>query len=58
MTPDDNNTTAEDEGTINKVANQMGPAGLTADNDVGLIVSGQPIGGPNDLGEKAHEQDE
>ncbi|WP_380871765.1 hypothetical protein ACFB49_27190 [Sphingomonas sp. DBB INV C78] len=36
-------------------ANAIGPAGVIANTDVGDIVSGQPAGGPHDLGRKAHE---
>jgi len=33
--------------------NAMGPGGTTSDPNVGEVVSGQPAGGPHDLGAKA-----
>lgn len=36
--------------------NAIGPAGETVDRDISRIVSGQPAGGPHDLGKKAHEE--
>ncbi|WP_380871724.1 hypothetical protein ACFB49_26780 [Sphingomonas sp. DBB INV C78] len=36
--------------------NAMGPAGTVANTDVGDVVSGQPAGGPHDLGKRAHEE--
>ncbi|XHS03080.1 hypothetical protein ACFB49_47040 [Sphingomonas sp. DBB INV C78] len=38
--------------------NAIGPAGVAANVDVGEIVSGQPAGGPHDLGRKAHEEND
>ena len=46
------------ESAGHKKINEMGPGGMTGDHDIGIIVSGQPAGGPNDLGEKAHEEAE
>lgn len=38
--------------------NHIGPAGTSFDPDVGEVVSGQPAGGPHDLGRKAAEKQE
>lgn len=38
--------------------NHIGPAGTSFDPDVGEVVSGQPAGGPHDLGRKAAAEQE
>lgn len=38
-------------------ANRIGPGGDTANQDIDAIESGQPAGGPYDLGERAAEAD-
>lgn len=46
----------DDDSVEQKATNAIGPAGQTADKDVAEIVSGQPAGGPHDLGRKAHKE--
>jgi len=46
----------DDDDAVNEAVNAMGPAGESADPNVGRIVSGQPAGGPHDLGRKAHDR--
>ena len=39
-------------------ANEIGPAGETANSSTGRPVSGQPSGGPDDLGKQASEPED